>query len=78
MELQRKNIKNLHLYVLPPDGRVRISSYDMNKGTRAFVEVSEIERHGKYIVNAQRLYQTVRVLPDENAVAAAAKARWKR
>lgn len=26
MELQRKNIKNLHLYVLPPDGRVRISA----------------------------------------------------
>lgn len=26
VELQRKNIKNLHLYVLPPDGRVRISA----------------------------------------------------
>ncbi len=26
IELQRKNIKNLHLYVLPPDGRVRISA----------------------------------------------------
>ena len=25
VEIQRKNIKNLHLYVLPPDGRVRIS-----------------------------------------------------
>ncbi len=26
IELQRKNIKNLHLYVLPPDGRVRITA----------------------------------------------------
>ena len=26
MELTRKNIKHLHLYVLPPDGRVRISA----------------------------------------------------
>ena len=48
------------------DGRVRISSYDMNKGTRAFVEATEIEQHGKYIVNAQRLYQTVRVLPEDD------------
>ena len=48
------------------DGRIRVSSYDMNKGTRAFVEATEIEQHGKYIVNAQRLYQTVRVLPEDD------------
>jgi DNA polymerase-3 subunit beta len=37
----------------------------MNKGVRATFAPIEIEREGKYIINAQRLYQTVRVLPDD-------------
>ena len=48
------------------DGKIQISSYDMNKGTRSLVEATEIERHGKFIVNAARLYQTVRVLPEDD------------
>ncbi len=48
-----------------PTGLVQISTYDMNKGVRAVFEPTDIEREGKYIINAQRLYQTVRVLPDE-------------
>ena len=48
-----------------PDGKIRISSYDMNKGVRASFEPTSIEREGKFIINAQRLYQTVRVLPDD-------------
>ena len=47
------------------DGKIRISTYDMNKGTRALIETVSIEREGKFIVNAQRLYQTVRVLPED-------------
>ena len=47
------------------DGTVRISTYDMNKGVRAVFTPTEIEREGRYIINAQRLYQTVRVLPDD-------------
>ena len=47
------------------DGNVRLSTYDMNKGIRAVFTPSEIEREGKFIVNAQRLYQTVKVLPEE-------------
>ena len=47
------------------DGNVRISTYDMNKGVRAVFTPVEIEREGRYIINAQRLYQTVRVLPDD-------------
>lgn len=46
-------------------GRIEISTYDMNKGVRASFEPSDIERTGKYIINAQRLYQTVRALPDD-------------
>ena len=46
------------------DGNVRLSTYDMNKGVRAVFTPTEIEREGKYIINAQRLFQTVRVLPD--------------
>jgi len=47
------------------DGRIQISTYDMNKGTRATFTPSSIEREGRYIINAQRLYQTIRVLPDD-------------
>jgi DNA polymerase-3 subunit beta len=46
------------------DGTVRLSTYDMNKGVRGIFTPSEIEREGKYIINAQRFYQTVRVLPE--------------
>lgn len=46
-------------------GLVQISTYDMNKGVRATFLPTEIEREGKYIINAQRLYQTVRVLPND-------------
>ena len=47
------------------NGRIEISTYDMNKGVRATFEPTDIEREGKYIINAQRLYQTVRALPDD-------------
>ena len=47
------------------DGRIRISTYDMTKGVRATLDAVSIEREGKYIINAQRLYQTVRVLPED-------------
>ena len=47
------------------DGNVRLSTYDMNKGIRAVFTPTEIERDGKFIINAQRLYQTVKVLPEQ-------------
>jgi DNA polymerase-3 subunit beta len=37
----------------------------MDKGVRATFEPSDIEREGRFIINAQRLYQTVKVLPDD-------------
>lgn len=46
-------------------GNIQISTYDMNKGVRAIFTPIDIEREGKYIINAQRLYQTVKVLPDD-------------
>ena len=47
------------------EGRIRISTYDMNKGVRAMIDAVDIEREGRYIINAQRLYQTIRVMPDD-------------
>ena len=47
------------------DGKIRLSTYDMNKGVRALVEPISIEREGSYIVNAKRFYATLRVLPDD-------------
>ena len=47
------------------DGLIRISTYDMNKGIRATFVPTDIEREGSYIINAQRLFQTIKVLPDD-------------
>lgn len=46
-------------------GLIQISTYDMNKGYRAVIEPVSIEREGSFIINAQRLYQTIRVLSDD-------------
>lgn len=48
------------------NGTVQITTYNMNRGFRASFPVTNIEREGKFIINAQRLYQTVRVLPDDD------------
>ena len=48
-----------------PEGRIRISTYDMNKGVRAMFDAISVEEEGKYIINAQRFFQTVRVLPED-------------
>ena len=53
------------LFETMDDGRIRLTTYDMNKGVRCLFTPSEIERDGKFIVNASRFYQTVRVLPDD-------------
>ena len=50
------------------DGKIRISTYDMTKGVRSTFDAIKIERHGSYIINAQRLYQTVRVMPEDEVV----------
>lgn len=48
------------------DGNIQISTYDMNKGIRARLTPTSVEREGKYIINAQRFYQTVKVLPEDD------------
>jgi len=47
------------------DGSIRFSTYDMNKGYRTTFIPSDIEREGRFILNAQRFLQIVRVLPDD-------------
>ena len=47
------------------DGLIQLSTYDMNKGFRTTVEAVSVEREGKYIINAQRLFQTVKVMPED-------------
>ena len=48
------------------NNQIQISTYDMNKGYRAVIDCVEIEEEGRYIINAQRLYQTIKVLPDDD------------
>lgn len=43
---------------------VRFTTYDMNKGTRTTFEAIEVLEEGKYIINAQRLSQIVKVMAD--------------
>ncbi len=47
------------------NGKIILSSYDMTKGMKVTFEPTDIEEYGKYIINAQRLYQTVRALPED-------------
>lgn len=47
------------------EGKIKISTYDMTKGVRATMDAISVEREGMFIINAQRLYQTVRVLPED-------------
>ena len=47
------------------DGKIKLSTYDMTKGVRSTIDPVSIDREGRFIINAQRLYQTVRVLPED-------------
>ena len=46
------------------NGMIRISTYDMNKGFRAMIAPTSIDREGRFIINAQRLYQAIKVMPE--------------
>jgi DNA polymerase-3 subunit beta len=46
------------------DTYFRISTFDMEKGVRAEIDGQVLER-GSYIINAQKLYQIIKVMPSE-------------
>ncbi len=58
------SIEGVLIETVEPDA-VQLSTYDMNKGVRCMIRGVRIEEPGCYIINAQRLCQTVRVLPDD-------------
>ena len=47
------------------ENTVRLSSYDMNKGIRTTVEAISVIEEGSYIINAQRLFQIVKLLGED-------------
>ncbi len=65
---KKNTITNIEGFLIETteDGKVQISSYDMTKGIRLKIDAESIEREGKYIINAQRLMQTVRSLSEED------------
>ncbi len=65
---KKNTITNIEGFLIETteDGKVQISSYDMTKGIRIKIDAESIEREGKYIINAQRLMQTVRSLSEED------------
>ncbi len=44
---------------------VRISSYDMNKGVRITFEAIEVIESGSCIINAQKLFQITKLMPED-------------
>lgn len=46
------------------DDSLRLTTYDMLKGVRSYVEDVEVIEPGKYIINAGRLIQILKVMPD--------------
>ncbi|MCQ2413197.1 MAG: DNA polymerase III subunit beta [Clostridia bacterium] len=48
------------------DESVQISTYDMNKGVRAVIHGVTVDEPGSNIINAQRLFSVVRVMPDDD------------
>ena len=50
------------------DDTLRLTTYDMLKGVRSFVDEVEIKEPGKYIINANRLLQILKVMPDDEDV----------
>ncbi len=47
------------------ENKVRLSSYDMNKGIRTTTEAISVIEEGSYIINAQRLFQIVKLLGED-------------
>ncbi|MBQ5801106.1 MAG: DNA polymerase III subunit beta [Clostridia bacterium] len=46
-------------------GYIKLSAYDMKKGVVGFLKAERILEGGSYIINAQRLMQILRLLPDD-------------
>ena len=46
------------------DDSLRLTTYDMLKGVRSYVEDVKVTEPGKYIINAGRLLQILKVMPD--------------
>ena len=64
---KKNTITNIEGFLIETtkDEKIQISSYDMTKGIRLKIDAVEIERDGKYIINAVRLMQAVRSLTEE-------------
>lgn len=62
IEVIRKNIKNMHLYVMAPDGRVRITAPKrMKDGTIRLFATSKLD----WIKKHRAKYQTKRIQPEK-------------
>lgn len=51
-----------------PGGVLRMTTYDLQKGVRSYIEDVTIEEEGRYIINATRLLQIMKVMPDHSDV----------
>lgn len=56
-------IEGVHI-VADESGKIQITTYDLDKGFRAYIGATVAEE-GSCIINAHRLHQTMRVMPDD-------------
>lgn len=57
-------IEGVHI-VADESGKIQITTYDLDKGFRAYIPAN-VDDEGSCIINAQRLHQTMRVMPDDD------------
>lgn len=51
-----------------PGGVLRMTTYDLQKGVRSYIEDVTIQEEGRYIIGAARLLQIMKVMPDHSDV----------
>ena len=51
-----------------PGNVLRMTTYDCQKGVRSYIEDVRIEEEGRYLINANRLLQIMKVMPDNSDV----------
>jgi len=51
-----------------PGGILRMTTYDLQKGVRSYIENVKIEEEGRYIIGAARLLQILKVMPDHSDI----------
>ena len=62
------SIEGVLLETMEDGTTLRMTTYDMSKGIRSYIENIKVDEPGKYIINAARLLQIMKVMPSQSDV----------